>query len=102
MRAAGGRSRISVRARVVLPEPDSPTMPRVCPASRRERHVVHRARHPGPARAYVLGGQPRHLEEAAHNWRSCGSNFTRSQSPRRFAESTMSMMQMPGSTVSHQ
>ena len=34
MRAAGGSSRIKVRARVVLPEPDSPTMPRVFPASR--------------------------------------------------------------------
>ncbi len=33
IRAAGGRSRMSVSASVVLPEPDSPTMPRVFPAS---------------------------------------------------------------------
>src|SRR6185295_19079704 len=32
MRAAGGRIRRIVRARVLLPEPDSPTMPSVSPA----------------------------------------------------------------------
>src|SRR5687768_18511088 len=38
----------------------------------------------------------------AHSWRSWGSSLTRSQSPRRLADSTISMMQHPGSTVSHQ
>ena len=33
MWAAGGSSRRMVRARVLLPEPDSPTMPSVLPAS---------------------------------------------------------------------
>ena len=34
MRAAGGSRRRMVSASVLLPEPDSPTMPRVPPASR--------------------------------------------------------------------
>ena len=69
----------------------------------RQGDVVHRARHAGAAGADVVRRQAPYFEEpAGHNWRSCGSNFTRSQSPRRFAERTMSMMQEPGSTVSHQ
>jgi hypothetical protein len=35
MRAAGGNTRNNVSARVLLPEPDSPTIPKVSPASRR-------------------------------------------------------------------
>src|SRR5581483_4614824 len=69
-----------------------------------ERHVVDRAHHAGPPRAHVVRGQVAQLEErrVAHSWRSWGSSFTRSQSPRRLADSTISMMQQPGSTVSHQ
>ena len=108
MCAAGGSRRRMVRASVLLPEPDSPTMPerlagvearatprrprapRACPARRRSGWTG------SPATAAVR----RH--GGLHSWRSCGSSFTRSQSPRRLADSTISMMQMPGSTVSHQ
>ena len=65
--------------------------------------VVHGARDPGAPGAHVVRGQVPDVEErTGHNWRSCGSNFTRSQSPRRFADRTISMMHEPGRTVSHQ
>ena len=103
MRAAGGSSRIRREA----PESSCPSRTRRrCRGSsrlERERDVVHRARHAGcRARSRTGWTAPTTSRRTAHNWRSCGSNLTRSQSPRRLAESTMSMMQMPGSTVSHQ
>src|SRR5215470_1766424 len=68
-----------------------------------QRDVVHGARDARATRAHVVRGQASYVEErTGHNWRSCGSNFTRSQSPRRFADRTISMMHEPGSTVSHQ
>src|SRR5215470_8989658 len=69
----------------------------------RQGDVVHGARDARATRAHVVRGQAPYVEErTGHNWRSCGSNFTRSQSPRRFADRTISMMHEPGSTVSHQ
>src|SRR3989442_4650462 len=69
-----------------------------------ERDVVHGGDDPRAARGDVVRGEVPELEQrgVAHSWRSCGSSFTRSQSPRRLAARTMSMMQTPGSTVSHQ
>jgi len=43
-----------------------------------------------------MGGEVLDLQQ---RW---GSSLTRSQSPRMLAESTISMMQQPGSTLSHQ
>src|SRR5207244_2869961 len=73
----------------------------------RERDVVHGLGDARSSLADVVRREPVHLEERTgiafgHSWRSCGSNLTRSQSPRRFADSTISMMQQPGITVSHQ
>ena len=83
-----------------------------------QRDLVDRAHDPRAPRRDIVGGEVLELEQragahrvtsicgghgiAAQSWRSWGSSLTRSQSPRRFAESTISMMQTPGSTVSHQ
>ena len=66
-----------------------------------EGDVLHGAGHPRAPRHDVVRAESVDLQQL-HSWRSCGSSFTRSQSPRRLAESTMSMMQVPGKTVSHQ
>ncbi len=103
MRAAGGSMRSRVKRQGRLARARLAHDPERLTLVERQGDVVHRARHPGAAGAHVVRGQVPDVEErAAHSWRSCGSNFTRSQSPRRFAERTMSMMQEPGSTVSHQ
>ena len=57
MRAAGGSRRRIVSASVVLPEPDSPTMPSVSPALQRERDVVDGAHHAGAPLGDVVGRQ---------------------------------------------
>src|SRR6185503_5450950 len=71
-----------------------------------ERHVVDGTDHARALLGHVVRGEAlqrqQRLGHGAHSWRSCGSSFTRSQSPSRLADSTISMMQMPGSTVSHQ
>ena len=93
-----------VSASVLLPEPlrrrsqglagieaQRPRRPPAPPGASR-RHVVRRQ---------ILQTQQR-LAGHGQSCRSCGSNLTRSQSPSRLADSTMSMMQQPGNTVSHQ
>ena len=76
-----------------------------------QRHIVDRADDSGALRRDVMGREVLELEQrrrrtgpgpSAQSWRSWGSSLTRSQSPRRLAESTISMMQQPGNTVSHQ
>ena len=77
-----------------------------------QRHVVDRAHHARALRRDVMRREVVEFEQrpvchrrpaaAAQSWRSCGSSLTRSQSPRRLADSTISMMQQPGNTVSHQ
>ena len=55
--AVGSSSRITRRARVDLPQPDSPTSPTVSPGNTSQIHAVHRAQHaalvPGNSRAAV-------------------------------------------------
>ncbi len=72
-----------------------------------QRDLVHRSHHARATGAHVVGREIAQLEQGSgsghrQSWRSWGSSFTRSQSPRRLAERTISMMQQPGSTVSHQ
>ena len=104
MWAAVGSSRKMESASVVLPEPDSPTMPSVSPARSVERDLVDRLHRAGSPTRDVVGRQLVELQERAiaHSWRSCGSSFTRSQSPSRLAARTISTMHTPGNTVSHQ
>ena len=113
MRAAGGRMRRIVSANVLLPEPDFADDAQRLAGMDAQRHVVDRAHDPGALRRDVVGREVLQLEQrggryrhgpaaSAHSWRSWGSSLTRSQSPRRLADSTISMMQQPGNTVSHQ
>ena len=45
--APSGNSPISASAVIVLPEPDSPTTPRLSPAGERKGDVAHDAQRPG-------------------------------------------------------
>ena len=57
MRAAGGSRRRMVSASVLLPEPDSPTIPRVLAGVQAERHVVHGAHHARALLGDIVGGK---------------------------------------------
>ena len=80
MRAAGGSRRRMVSASVLLPEPDSPTMPSVSPASGAATRRRPRAPPACPAprrngwrgsRARAAGGlSPTAPARSAHSWRS--------------------------------
>ena len=55
MRAAAGSRRRMVRASVLLPEPDSPTMPKRLAGLEAQRHLVDRAHHARALLGHVVG-----------------------------------------------
>ena len=69
--AAGGSTRRMLSASVLLPDPDSPTMPIVSPATDAQRHVIHRTHHAGPLRGDVMRGEVVDLQQrpAGHDRR---------------------------------
>ncbi len=79
------------------------------PGIEAQRHLVDSADDPRALRRDVVRRKVVELEQRRsgrsrghQSCRSCGSNLTLNQSPNRFADSTISTMQPPGNTVSHQ
>ena len=90
------------RIRVDLPQPDSPTTPRMRPGSKRQRDIVEHVRD-------ALVGADRHLQAAhveatrAHRDRRMrGSTMSRRPSPSRLKPITVIRMARPGNVAYHQ
>ena len=104
----GGISRSSDRLVIVLPDPDSPTMPSVSPGRDREAHAVDGFDHPSPreeVRAQVLhlaavgGGYVPSPPSRSASAR--GSSRSRSQSPRKLPDRTTRPIARPGKNEIH-
>ncbi len=85
---------------MLLPEPDSPTMPSVSPRADLEGQPVHGDR--AAALGLVDHGEVLHHQQrvgsvpAAHSCLPCGSKASRSPSPMKLTQSTVSRMNSPG------